>query len=168
MLSPPKTDFNVDSFLKLRFLLEQMYSNLYEDILALRTEFDALSTSFAALAYDKLIDRGDPSAADFVAADLTLDASWRDLSLSSIVPAGATAVLIRVRAVCDTTQSTFQLRKNGNSNAVNRFRLYIQDVDDVIEQQGIVFCDTNRVIEYYGTASVTWSTLDIVVLGWWK
>ncbi len=112
-----------------------------------------------------LADRGDNAAWDFDEDDLTEDGNWNDLDLSSIVPSGATAVLLGVDITDDAVGSTILLRKNGNSNEVNMgiVRTQIAGVERSADR--IVFCDVNQVIEYQATA-VVWSSILFTVRGW--
>ena len=131
------------------------------DIAALTTRLAAVE----AWGTVNLVDRGDPAANDFAVGDLTTDGDWHDLDLSSIVPEGTVAVKIMVAIEDDTAGSAFSLRKNGNSNTTNRFRIIVQDAGDIMVGSDIVFCDENRVIEYLAT-STTWTTINIAVTGW--
>ena len=128
----------------------------------------ALTTRLAAVeAWEtvNLVDRGDPAAFDFSVNDLSTDGDWHDLDLSSIVPEGTVAVKVAVGIEDDAAGSAFSLRKNGNSNTINRFRIITQDAGDIMVGSDIVFCDENRVIEYLAT-STTWTTINIAVTGW--
>lgn len=110
-----------------------------------------------------LADRGDPAAWDN--DSLTTDGAWHDLDLSSILPAGAKAVLILVNMQDDAVGSYFQVRKNGNTNAVTcpTVRTQVSGVDN--DALLLCFCDTSRVIEYRAS-NVTFALLKVVVLGW--
>lgn len=112
------------------------------------------------------VDRGDPAARDYAIGDFTADGTWRDLDLSSIVPAGAVAVALSVIIQDDAVNSTFQFRKNGNSNtAVAAVARTL--IANVIQYQDLfVACDANRVIEYSAT-NLAWINLDVTVKGWW-
>ena len=128
----------------------------------------ALTTRLATVeAWEtvNLVDRGDPAAVDYAVGDLTTDGDWHDLDLSSIVPDGAVAVKVSVGIEDDAAGSSFSLRKNGNSNTINRFRIITQDAGDIMVGSDIVFCDENRVIEYLAT-STTWTTINIAITGW--
>lgn len=114
---------------------------------------------------NRYVSRGDPSADDFTQATLTMDNAFHDLDLSSIVPAGAVMVKVRIYLSDDHANATFSLRKNGNSNNKANSVLTNQVVGVAISDVFEVECDANRVIEY--RASEALSTLQIVVLGWW-
>jgi hypothetical protein len=112
-----------------------------------------------------MIDRGDPDDWDFVETDLTTDETWRDLDLSSIVPAGASFVFLGGYIVDDAVGSNLQFRKNGNSNDYHRVGSTTQVVNIGIGIDCTVPCDTNRIIEYNGS-NLAFSDIKIVVKGW--
>lgn len=121
----------------------------------------------AVASISVFVDRGDPSAADYNAASLTKNGSWHDLDLSSVVPAGATSVLLRVTVNHSLAEKSINFRKNGNTNSVNVAGV-INPVAGVSNVQDIVVAvDSNRVIEYNAVSNATWNTLDIVIAGWW-
>lgn len=112
------------------------------------------------------VDRGDPSAADWTEADLSLSTSaWADLDLSSVVPSGATLVALRVLVATTASAAGLQFREKGNSNDYN-----VDQVDVVLNQQnfGTVFVvpSSARVVQYRAVASTT-LTAQITVGGWW-
>jgi hypothetical protein len=118
------------------------------------------------LAGSSFVDRGDPGAADFDQGDLTTDGTWNDLDLSSIVPAGATEVLLYVRMYDDAVDKGISFRENGNSNTFN-----IESVNTVVANANaygspIVKLDINRIIEY-SAANNTYTFINITVRGWW-
>jgi hypothetical protein len=113
------------------------------------------------------VDRGDPSGWDFheTTTPLTLDGTWRDMDLSSIVPAGAYAVQIRCffRSSGSGAGQFGGFRKNGNSNAQHAVSQYTQSTG-AMEMQGVLPCDSSRVIEY--NAQNTLDIFRMVVKGW--
>ena len=111
-------------------------------------------------------DRGDSSGTDYTHANLTEDGTWRDLDLSSIVSAGAKAVLMTVYCSAPAAGWSLQFRENGNSNAANVAFISTQVADIVIYDCLIVACDTNRVIEYNATNGA-WNSIGIYIRGWW-
>jgi len=113
-------------------------------------------------------DRGDPTAADLTQATLTKDSAWHDWDLSAIVPAGATAVLIRVLAVNTAAIGTLMFRKNGNANAINVARVDTQTTSGFVTADIVVPCDSGRMIEYYVGNVGTWAAISLTVAGWWK
>lgn len=117
-------------------------------------------------AYATWTDRGDPSSWDFTEADLTTDATWRDLDLSSIVPAGTTQVRMTVMMTDDAAGNILQFRKNGNSNEIAKQILRTQVANIPTGDDIEVACDSNRVIEYYAS-NTTFTSIYIAVTGWY-
>lgn len=113
-----------------------------------------------------LIDRGDPAAPDWTEISLTKDGAWHDLDLSPIVPAGAIAVQLRCHLIDDVAGSLIIFRKNGNTNLYNCQSMSIQVANIPRDRCMTVFCDTNRVIEYFASG-VVWTSIQLVVCGWW-
>lgn len=112
------------------------------------------------------IDRGDPSAFDFVVGDLTTDGNWHDLDLSSIIPVGAQSALLRVSVTDDAANSSIAFRENGNSNVYNDAIVSTQVSGVQIYGEIIVSCDSDGVVEYNAT-NTTFTTINILVRGWW-
>ena len=138
----------------------------------------AMATSAAPtldkhLANKKYVDdqrfqnRGDPSSVDFAVGDLLTDGNWNDLNLSSIVSAGARAVLLKVAVQDNAVGSAIQFRRNGNSNIIAGGDVDTQVTNVLIRQMLTIPCDTNRVIEYL-TSNLTFTTINITVIGWWN
>lgn len=111
-------------------------------------------------------DRGDPASDDWTQADLTTDATWRDLDLSAIVPAGAKAVLFSVGVKDGVVDSDLRFRKNGNTDIYNRAIVRTLVANVYTMQDIVVACDTDRIIEYNGD-NLTFTNINIVVKGWW-
>jgi len=111
------------------------------------------------------VDRGDPASADFDQTDLTQDGAWHDLDLSSIVPVGVKVVSVNFQ-LSDTAAGSYMIfRKNGNSNSVTRTVIGTQVANVVTYSDGIVACDSGRVIEYLVSQAI--SSITITVKGWW-
>jgi hypothetical protein len=111
------------------------------------------------------VDRGDPNAWDYIVGNFTRDNVWHELNLSSIVPAGAAAALIRVAVEATAAGKYFSLRKNGNANVFNMATLATQVANVVYRDSFIVSLDTERKIEYLVT-DTTVTTINFVVRGW--
>ena len=113
------------------------------------------------------VDRGDPAAVDFTKANLTLDATWRDLDLSGVVT-DSDAVLVHMRVIISSavTGSYFGFRKNGNVNAANTDYLRIANTAVPADQNMMVALDENLIAEYYGIADI--DTVSISIRGWWR
>lgn len=111
------------------------------------------------------VERGDPSSPDVIMSALTTDGTWRDISFSGIVPAGAVAIHLTVNIEDDVVENLFSLRKNGLSNTAAASRLWTAVANDDIDMTCIVLCDADRVIEYWST-NTTWTRINLTVLGW--
>ncbi len=115
---------------------------------------------------DMFYNRGDPSAYDFTVTSFTTDGTWRDLDLSAIVPTGAKAVLLLVSVKDDIVNAAIGFRRNGNSNTIAASTILVQVANYINTQDIIVACDANRIIEYQASA-VTFTNINVAVLGWW-
>jgi len=111
------------------------------------------------------VDRGDPSGSDFTESDLTTDGTWRDLDLSSIVPAGATHVILEVTLYDGVAGYGIQFRKNGYSNETTCSYTWVQAANTWIGDQVIIPLDSNRVIEYKA-GNITFTNINVSVSGW--
>lgn len=109
------------------------------------------------------VDRGDPAAVDWDETDLTADGAWHDLDLSSIVPAGAVCVMLRVRL--EARVQSLHFRKNGNSNEINTTGVETGGGAGIMHQDLFVAPDSNAVIEYKLSGPIT--SAEITVGGWW-
>ena len=114
-----------------------------------------------------LISRGDVSDWDFSATDFDVEGTWTDLDLSSIVPAGASWVLLRGQARATSCNRQILFRKNGYSGTRNAAGPRTQMANVFINDYSIIVeCDSSRVVEYRKDTA-TWSNLDFTVAGWW-
>lgn len=124
-------------------------------------------TDFGRRVGHTYVDRGDPAAQDYTAADLTTDGTWHDLDLSAIAPANAGFINILLALKDNAVNSTFELRNKGNVNVINRPVLNTQVANVITYHEYIVPCDTNQVIQYKAT-NLTWDLIRISVAGWFK
>ncbi len=117
-------------------------------------------------AGDIYVARGDPAAADFTQADLTLDGAAHDLDLSSILPESAAGGLVHlnVQIADNLVSQVLRMRRKGNTNWFARFGMRTQVTNVSVEQEGWIQLDDARVIEYLITAGT--DTVIITVLGW--
>jgi len=122
--------------------------------------------SLATAGYGTFVDRGDPASEDFTVGDFTTDYTWRDLSLSAIVPAGAKAVLLRAAVRDNLVNQIFEFRKNGNTNDRVRALIRTQVADISNDLDLICACDEDRIVEYRGL-NTTFTVISVVVKGWW-
>lgn len=107
-----------------------------------------------------------PTVRDFTIEKFTMNSSWYDLDLSTIVPAGVKAVHLSIIGYDDKVGSTINFRRNGSSNSIASEALFTQAVNVSIAMNFICAVDENRIIEYM--ANEQWSRFDLTVLGWWK
>lgn len=112
------------------------------------------------------IDRGDPPLPDYGVADFTKDGLWHDLDLSSIVPLGATSVLLRVFAMTPVAGRTMTFRKKGNTSEENVSMIATQAAGVPMTAAIPIIVNPSRVCQYNATAA-TWTWLTITVMGWW-
>lgn len=112
------------------------------------------------------IDRGDFAGNDFTTAFFTRDANWYDIDLSAIVPAGAVAVLLAVRARAGVADAFAMFRENGNVNTENASRFYTQAGNIYFDSCIICALSSSRVIEYRFD-NVAWNSIILNVRGWW-
>lgn len=109
--------------------------------------------------------RGDPATYDYRAADLTLDGTWNDLDLSSIIPTKANAVVLGTNMQTTSAGDNIRFRRNGQASKYNISQIYIQSAGISMTPDCIVPVDDNGVIEYKAD-NVTWDILAIIVKGW--
>lgn len=121
-----------------------------------------------AVAYPTWKDRGDPSSPDFTS--FTTDNAYHDLDLSSIVPAGTSAVCIHLTAknsaVAGGESVTF--RKKGNTNSQNVSVLFSQVANVLFSGDCTVAVDSNRFIQYLFTNGAAWSSTSLTVKGYYQ
>jgi len=118
------------------------------------------------------VDRGDPefpypTQADFLLADLISDYTWRDLNFGNVVPTGATVILLRVVVSASSVGGTLAFRKNGNIYTGNAGKALIYNAGTGTQVDILVACDVNRKVEYR-LDNITWTSIGIIVAGWWK
>lgn len=111
-------------------------------------------------------DRGDPNAWDFVKGNFTIDSAWHELNLSSIIPSGPSATLIRFFVLPPVINMTIELRERGDTNGIAVSVLRTTAGMVWHDTQLIVGLDSTRIIEYKITAGV-WAFIFAVVNGWW-
>jgi hypothetical protein len=124
-----------------------------------------VSTDLNWYTSPRFINRGDPNTWDATQETLTVDDDWHEWDLSSIVPAGAVAVLIRITICCPNQNAAVQFRKKGNVNLLNVAQI-LQQVEDVYYNTDVICpVDTGRKLEYY-ISSVVWSAITVCIKGW--
>jgi len=111
-------------------------------------------------------NRGDPSSFDFLKGDLTLDESYYDLDISSIIGSGIKAVHLRILVISSTANAILCFRKKGQTNAYNTGCTRPQVNFVPFEADIVCACDENGKIQYAGTGGV-FSYIGILIRGWW-
>lgn len=113
-----------------------------------------------------MVSRGYFTAHDFETEDFIADATWYELDLSAIVPAGAKFVFVKVTLIDAAADSLLNLKKNGEpvdtKNTV-ACRTMVADIANYIIF--LVECDADRKIMYEAT-EVEWTGIYLNVLGW--
>jgi len=107
------------------------------------------------------------AAFDFTAVNFTTDGTWKvdGLNLSAIVPAGATAVHLRIFVSDDAAASAFAIRTNA-TDVINQSYTMVRVANLVEEQHAILALDANRLLDYQGS-NLAFTNIDVAVLGWW-
>lgn len=116
---------------------------------------------------ESYVDRGDPSAVDYsIGSGLTADGTWYTLDLSSIVPAGAAskAVHLRCRILDNGVESLMQIRKLGNTNAINATKTVTAVQNDSHYFDAWVTMDSSRRVEYNIDSGM--NNAEVTVAGW--
>lgn len=107
----------------------------------------------------------DSSSADWTESTLTTDGDWHDLDCSSIVPAGATAILFKVIIMDNTANAAMNLKKKGNTYSTEGGQAYVPAYNRYAAGHYIIQCDSDRKIEY-DFSNLTWTRIRIQVMGW--
>lgn len=137
---------------------------------AIRDKIETMDSAIAGAGGETYVDRGDPAPVYDWAESIggvTFDSTWRVLDMSSIVPAAAAnkRVLLKVKHKHASVQTVVKFRINGNSYEGNVFEIMNEVTNSYRAQEGIVVCDADRKVEYYGTAGTVECL--IFVRGWW-
>lgn len=113
------------------------------------------------------VDRGDKNVNDKFTGDFAKDGAWHDLDLSAIVPAGSSAVVLKIKGQTTAAPGALVFRKNGNTGGETVSGLYTQVANVPTLASVFVALDAGRIVEYLASA-LTWTTLDLCVVGWLK
>ena len=107
----------------------------------------------------------DPTDWHFDVNDLTTNGAWQSLNCGALVPEGAKAILVRFLLTDDTVGAFFELRSPDTENNYNVVHQNTQVAAVQANGQAIVFCDSSRIIEYRAQ-DVSWTSIYIVIMGW--
>jgi len=116
-------------------------------------------------AYQGYVDRGDPSAWDYVTGMFSPDGAWHEMDLSAIVPPEAVAICFELRMQVTGAGRYIQFRKKGNVNTYNVSIHYTQASNAVFTCDGIVSLSEDKKIEYLMTPYI-WTGVFFLVKGW--
>lgn len=118
-----------------------------------------------------IIYRGDPNSADFDETILTTNGVWQTgpnaLDLASIVPVGTRGVLVRVTVNDGAAGSVLILKQDGQTNDLNSMVIRTQAVDITNDETGIVFISSSLKMAYWAS-NLTFTSIGITILGWFK
>jgi hypothetical protein len=95
------------------------------------------------------------------------DGTTQTLDLSSIIPEGTKAVLIRVEMSDDAANSELMLKQYGYTNNIVCGKALTQVANIPVEQLLIVSVGTDRRLQYRCT-NTTWTSIYLTICGWWK
>lgn len=109
--------------------------------------------------------RGDPAVSDFSLAAFSTNGAWQDLDLSSIVPPSAKLVHFWAAVSDDAVNSYIMFRKKGNVNERNVSTLRTQVVNQLVDGDIHVECDSSQIIQYKAS-NLVFSSIDLTVRGW--
>ena len=123
---------------------------------------DAGANSRVSTSY---VDRGVAGAVDFAVGDLTTNGLPQDLDFSSIVPEGATNVVLMVIMQSGGAGNFIIFRKQGSGTELNQGVVRTQAANIKNDGQLTVALNAGRVIEYIA-ANIVWTSIDITVVGW--
>ena len=101
---------------------------------------------------------------DYDETTLSQDGAWHTISLAAIIPASAKLVLLRVGAAHASPGQYFRVAKAGESNMYSFVNVATQVAYIINEQTALVDC-TGQQIKYWASSG-TFSTLRLLVLGW--
>jgi len=112
------------------------------------------------------IHRGDPDAWDFLKGAFTRDLNWYPLDLSSIVPAGASAVNLRCFSFTSIVNPYIMFARHA---VIHGYNLHSHDTPISGLGSNSTFTigiDPDRLIQY-AMADAGIIAVDLLVCGWW-
>lgn len=111
-------------------------------------------------------DRGNVAAYDFTLNSFTRDSTWRDLDLSAICPSGTKLVLLGIQLAATTANREGKFKTKDNANDINISDITTPAANVMVTADICVVPNANRFIQYWFTASVSWTIINLVVKGW--
>lgn len=110
--------------------------------------------------------RGQRAFADWTIAFFDTDATWYEWDMSAIVPAGATAVLLRVVMSADVADALFELKNFDMASVFFVDCLRTQVANQVFTYLLPMSINADRKLKYWAE-NVNWTTISVAVEGWW-
>ena len=111
------------------------------------------------------VDRGDVAGWDLEQGAMTMTGAFIEWDLSSIVPAGAIAVLLQLQVTDNTVGATLRVRNFDNSNMYNIINLVIQAANQQVAMDGITSISSGRKVKYQASEALGFAGM--LVKGWW-
>ena len=112
-------------------------------------------------------NRGVITTADFEIADLTLDGTYQELDLSSIVPANTGFVLVSIEVVNAQVSKMFVLAESDQTNWLGEHRLMIHFTNQQMNARVWFALGTDLKLRYKAT-QFGWATVNLTVMQWKK
>lgn len=113
------------------------------------------------------VNRGNFATADFTIGDFTKDNTWRELDLTSVIPAGCKCVLVRGYMQGTTTNLLAAFRTAGNADIGNAAHLFTFEANKRTEDDIWLIPNDIGVIEYKIPSTVD-TALSLYIRGWLK
>lgn len=107
-----------------------------------------------------------PGIAHFTQVDLTIDEAYHKLELGSILPAGASAANISIRATCDAAGELIRFRHPDDARMQGRCILWTQAAGVTQQEVWAQGVDNLLNCEYY-ISNANWPMIQILIKGWW-
>lgn len=111
------------------------------------------------------VDRGDPTAVDFMHADLIIDSQWHDLDLSGIIPKGTKRVDFRILATSISIPKMLEFKTKGNMSGYNISKICTQVASIAISHDLNVVPNADGIIQYRIDEEAT-LILYMTISGW--
>jgi hypothetical protein len=114
------------------------------------------------------VNRGDPDDNDFgLGNGVVCDGSPRDLDLSALVPAGATAVLLQISLQSDNQVTELAVWPKGNTGSRAWFYYRNLLASEQHPECQVVPISADRKITYQ-SLSLSYDLCDVIIMGWFK
>jgi len=122
---------------------------------------------FKRWAGDRWYDRGDIVAIDYAKESLTVDGEWHDLDISGVVGVGKRFVLLQGYLNENAGGNGMRMRTKGNTNEFNVAECMTQIADKTCDYNYWIHTNSGGIIQY-NIDVATWTTINLVIRGWFK